>query len=212
MQDSVLSLCRVKLRDQQRLASGPLAEYPVQSTDGAVPRSGNASGGGHPGAALRCAPGGPNDYVYLILQPQGWAPLCAEMGRADLVDHPDYATPARRLERIDEVFGVVEAWTSTMDKFTVYERCNAVGVPCGPVLDTRELLEDPSLRDRELVVAVEHPQRGKYYTVGCPLQLADSPVEYPSAPLLGQHTDAVLGTLLGFGDEEIAALRTQGAV
>lgn len=212
MQDSVLNLCRVKLRDQQRLAAGPLREYPVQSPDGAVPRSGNASGGGHPGAALRCAPGGPNDYVYLILQPQGWAPLCKEMGKEDLAEHPDFATPECRVQRLDEVFATIEAWTSTMDKLEVYERCNTIGVPCGPVLDTRELLDDPSLRDRELVVAVEHPERGKYLTVGCPLQLSDSPVDYASAPLLGEHTMEVLAGDLGLSAEEIEALQAEGAV
>ncbi len=212
MQDSVLNLCRVKLRDQQRLGSGPLAEYPSQSTTGAVPRSGNASGGGHPGAALRCAPGGPNDFVYLIIQPQVWAPLCAEIGRSDLVDDPKFSTPEARLERLDEVFTVVEDWTSTKTKFEVYERCNAIGVPCGPVLDTRELLEDPSLRQRSMVVAVDHPVRGSYLTVGCPLQLSDSPVDYRSAPLLGQHTAELLGEVLGLSDDEIRSLQDQGAL
>jgi formyl-CoA transferase len=75
MQDSVLNLVRVKLRDQQRLAAGPLKEYPNKEFGDFVPRSGNASGGGQPGAALKCAPGGPNDYVYVIIQPQVWAPL-----------------------------------------------------------------------------------------------------------------------------------------
>lgn len=212
MQDSVLNLCRVKLRDQQRIASGPLPEYPVQPGDGTVPRSGNASGGGHPGAALRCAPGGPNDYVYLILQPQGWAPLCTEMGHPELIEHPDFESPARRLERLDEVFGLIESWTSTMTKLEVYERCNAIGVPCGPVFDAKELLEDPSLRARRLVVSIEHPERGEYATVGCPLELSDSPVDYRPAPLLGQHTDQVLEGDLGFSGEEIADLRAQGAI
>lgn len=212
MQDSVLNLCRVKFRDQQRLVAGPLDEYPVQSDHGAVPRSGNASGGGHPGAALRCAPGGPNDYVYMILQPQGWALLCREMGREDLVDHPDFATPPRRLERLDEVFALIESWTSTMDKFAVYERCSAIGVPCGPVLDTKELLGDASLRDRQLVVSIDHPGRGSYDTVGCPLQLSDSPVDYHPAPLLGQHTDEVLEGILGYSAPEVAELRAQGAI
>lgn len=212
MQDSVLNLCRVKFRDQQRLWSGPLEEYPAQSTTGAVPRSGNASGGGHPGSALRCAPGGPNDYVYLIIQPQIWASLCTEMSRPDLIDHPDFATPEARLNRLEEVFALIEAWTSTMTKFEVYSRCSAIGVPCGPVLDTRELLEDPSLRSREMVVAVKHPSRGEYLTIGCPLQLSDSPVEYKAAPLLGEHTDEILSELLGLADEEIRALADQGAI
>lgn len=212
MQDSVLNLCRVKMRDQQRLASGPLPEYPTQSTTGAVPRSGNASGGGHPGAALRCAPGGPNDYVYVIIQPQGWAPLCKEMGRPDLIDDPEFATPETRLVRLPSVFAEVEAWTSTINKHEVYKRCNAIGVPCGPVLDTRELLHDRSLRDRDMVVAVEHPQRGQYLTVGCPVQLSDSPVDYQPAPLLGEHTIELLHEVLGLDDDAIRALQDEGAV
>jgi formyl-CoA transferase len=212
MQDSVLNLCRVKLRDQQRLVAGPLAEYPVQSEDGAVPRSGNASGGGHPGSALRCAPGGPNDYVYLILRPTEWAVLCKEMGREELVDDPDFATPERRVDRLGEVFSLIERWTSTMTKWEVYERLNGIGVPCGPVFDTKELLEDPSLRDRGLIAVVDHPQRGTYHTVGCPMQLSDSPVEYAPAPLLGQHTRELLADELGFDDEEIATLEREGAI
>ncbi len=212
MQDSVLNLCRVKLRDQQRLESGPLNEYPVQSSTGAVPRSGNASGGGHPGAALRCAPGGPNDFVYLIIQPQIWAPLCQEMGRPELIDHPDFATPAARLQRLPEVFATIEDWTSTLTKFEVYERCNAIDVPCGPVLDTSELISDEALRDRQMVAAVKHPERGEYMTVGCPLQLSDSPVEYRSAPLLGEHTAEILREVLGLDDERITVLQEAGAI
>lgn len=212
MQDSVLNLCRVKLRDQQRLESGPLGEYPVQSSTGAVPRSGNASGGGHPGAALRCAPGGPNDFVYLIIQPQIWAPLCQEMGRPELIENPDFATPAARLKRLPEVFATIEDWTSTLTKFEVYERCNAIDVPCGPVLDTSELINDEALRDRQMVAAVKHPERGEYMTVGCPLQLSDSPVEYRAAPLLGEHTTEILRGVLGLDEERIAGLQEAGAI
>lgn len=212
MQDAVLNLCRVKLRDQQRLAAGTLAEYPVQSAAGSVPRSGNASGGGHPGAALRCSPGGPNDFVYVIVQPQGWAPLCTEIGRPELVDDPRYATPEARLQRLDEVFGIVEAWTCTMGKNEVFKRLSAIDVPCGPVLDTRELLEDPGLRERDMVVAVPHPERGEYMTVGCPLQLSDSPVDHRRAPLLGEHTAELLREVLGLDDDAITALHEEGAV
>ncbi|MHB1712216.1 MAG: formyl-CoA transferase [Acidimicrobiales bacterium] len=212
MQDSVLNLCRVKLRDQQRLLHGPLPEYPTDSAAGVVPRSGNASGGGHPGAVLQCAPGGPNDYVYMIIQPQMWEPLCIEMGRPDLAVDPRFATAENRVERLAEVFAMIEAWTSGQTKYRVYERCNAIGVPCGPVLDALELLEDPSLRDRNMIASVEHPERGRYYTVGCPLQLSDSPVEYRPSPLLGQHTAEVLEEILGYGPDQIASLRDEGAV
>ncbi len=213
MQDSVLNLCRVKIRDQQRLAGGPLAEYPVTTTGTpAVPRAGNASGGGHPGAALRCHPGGPNDYVYLIIQPKVWASLCKEMGREELVTDPDFKTPEARLQRLPEVFSLVEAFTLTLTKFEVYRRLNAVDVPCGPVFDTKELLEDESLRARGITVEVDHPERGRYATVGSPLQLSDSPVDYRRAPLLGEHTGPILRDELGFSPEEIAALAEEGAI
>jgi formyl-CoA transferase len=212
MQDSVLNLCRVKMRDQQRIERGPLNEYPNRTFNGVVPRSGNASGGGHPGSALRCAPGGPNDYVYLIIQPQIWEPLCNEMGRPDLIADPKYATPEARVLILDEVFRIIEAWTQQHTKYEVLERCNAHDIPCGPVLAMSELLEDPSLRARGMVASVEHPQRGTYYTVGCPLGLSDSPVEYRRAPLLGEHNDELLKELMGYDAAQVANLRTEGVI
>jgi formyl-CoA transferase len=212
MQDSVLNLCRVKMRDQQRLARGPLREYPNQSFNGVVPRSGNASGGGHPGSALRCAPGGPNDYVYLIIQPQIWEPLCNAMGRPELVTDPKYATPEARVLILDEVFGIVEQWTKQFSKYEVLERCNALDIPCGPVLAMKELLEDESLRARGMIAAVEHPQRGTYYTVGCPLGLSDSPVDYRRAPLLGEHNEELLKELMGYDAAQVERLRAEGVI
>ncbi|HEX8805873.1 MAG TPA: CoA transferase, partial [Candidatus Aquilonibacter sp.] len=212
MQDSVLNLCRVKMRDQQRISRGPLHEYPNSSFNGVVPRSGNASGGGHPGSALRCAPGGPNDYVYLIVQPQIWEPLCNEMGRPDLITDPKYATPEARVSILDEVFRIIEAWTQQYNKYEVLERGNALDIPCGPVLAMSELLEDESLRARGMIAAVEHPQRGTYYTVGCPLGLSDSPVDYRRAPLLGEHNEEVLEELMGYDAAQVASLRAEGVI
>ncbi len=212
MQDSVLNLCRVKMRDQQRIARGPLREYPNRSFNGVVPRSGNASGGGHPGSALRCAPGGPNDYVYLIIQPQIWEPLCNAMGRPDLITDAKYATPEARVPILDEVFRIIEAWTQQFGKYEVLERCNALDIPCGPVLGMSELLEDEALRARGMVAAVEHPERGTYYTVGCPLGLSDSPVEYRRAPLLGEHNEELLEELMGYDAAQVANLRTEGVI
>jgi formyl-CoA transferase len=212
MQDSVLNLCRVKMRDQQRIARGPLHEYPNRSFNGVVPRSGNASGGGHPGSALRCAPGGPNDYVYLIIQPQIWEPLCNEMGRPELITDPKYATPEARVKILDDVFGIIEAWTKQHTKYEVLERCNAHDIPCGPVLAMSELLDDQALRARGMVAQVEHPQRGTYYTIGCPLGLSDSPVEYRRAPLLGEHSEELLQELMGYDAAQVASLRTEGVI
>jgi formyl-CoA transferase len=212
MQDSVLNLCRVKMRDQQRIGRGPLNEYPNRSFNGVVPRSGNASGGGHPGSALKCAPGGPNDYVYLIIQPQIWEPLCNEMGRPDLIADAKYATPEARVPILDEVFRIIEAWTQQYTKYEVLERCNTLDIPCGPVLAMSELLEDPSLRARGMVAAVEHPERGIYYTIGCPLGLSDSPVDYRRAPLLGEHNEELLKELMGYDAAQVASLRTEGVI
>jgi formyl-CoA transferase len=214
MQDSVLNLCRVKLRDQQRLAHGPLKEYPQypNGTFGeAVPRAGHASGGGQPGHVLQCAPGGPNDYIYVIIQPQAWTPLMEVVGREDLIEDPDWATPEARLPKLESCFHLIEGWTVTKTKFEVMEILNAHNVPCGPVLSMKELAEDPSLRATETVVEVEHPERGKFLTVGNPIKLSDSPTEVTQSPLLGEHTEEIMREI-GYGDNEIAAAQEDGAI
>jgi formyl-CoA transferase len=212
MQDSVLNLVRVKMRDHQRLQHGPLSEYPSKTFGKAVPRSGNASGGGHPGTALRCKPGGPNDYIYIVFQPQIWEPLLKTMGREDLIGDPRYRTPQARLERLDEVYALVEEWTMQYTKFEVMEILNKIDVPCGPVLDTADLIANEHLRARQMIVEVQHPQRGVFTTVGCPLKLSDSPVEVVSSPLFGEHTEAVLRDELGYTATEVEKLREEGVV
>ncbi|KPC59553.1 formyl-CoA transferase [Streptomyces chattanoogensis] len=212
MQHAVLNLCRVKLRDQQRLAHGPLAEYPNENFGDEVPRSGNASGGGQPGWAVRCAPGGPNDYVYVIVQPAGWRPLTELIGRPELAEDPEWATPEARLPRLPKLFRLIEEWSRTLPKWEVLERLNAHHIPCGPVLSTREIVEDASLAANGMVVEVEHPQRGTFTTVGSPLKLSDSPVEIDRSPLLGEHNDEVYGGELGLGDAELRRLRAAGVI
>jgi formyl-CoA transferase len=211
MQDAVLNLCRVKLRDQQRLAHGPLGEYPNETFGDEVPRSGNASGGGQPGWAVRCAPGGPNDYIYVIIQPPGWRPITELIGKPELADDPQWATPEARLSKLDKVFAMIEDWTSGLSKWDVMEQLNAANVPCGPILSTRELIEDETLAELGSVVEVQHPDRGAYKTVGCPLKLSDSPVEITRSPLLGEHNAEVLGEL-GYDPTELARLRAAGVI
>ena len=211
MQDAVLNLCRVKLRDQQRLAHGPLGEYPNEVFTDEVPRSGNASGGGQPGWAVRCAPGGPNDYIYVIIQPVGWAPITELIGQPELADDPEWATPEARLSKLDKVFALVEQWTEQHTKWEVMERLNARNIPCGPILSTRELIEDETLAELGTVVEVQHPERGAFKTVGCPLKLSDSPVEIERSPLLGEHNNEVLGEL-GYGPQDLDRLRTAGVI
>ncbi|MFI1358536.1 formyl-CoA transferase [Streptomyces sp. NPDC020898] len=212
MQHAVLNLCRVKLRDQQRLAHGPLAEYPNDGFGDEVPRSGNASGGGQPGWAVRCAPGGPNDYVYVIVQPVGWAPLTALIGRPELADDPEWATPQARLPKLAKMFQLIEEWTSTLPKGQVLQQLNTHNIPCGPILSTKEIIEDASLAANDMIVTVDHPERGPFTTVGNPLKLSDSPTHITTPPLLGQHTEEILIRELGLGDEELRLLRASGVI
>jgi formyl-CoA transferase len=207
MQDGVLNLCRVKMR--------PLKEYPQYPNDSfgdAVPRAGNASGGGQPGWVVQCAPGGPNDYIYVIIQPQGWEPLMKVIGREDLIEHPDWATPQARLPKLDQCFALIEQWTKTKDKFEAMNTLNPLNVPCGPILSMKELAAEPSLRATGTVVEVDHPTRGPYLTVGNPIKLSDSPSEVTRSPLLGEHTEEILREVGGYDDNQIAAARDEGAI
>jgi formyl-CoA transferase len=191
MQDAVLNLCRVKMRDQQRLQHGPLLEYPNKEFGDTVPRAGNASGGGQPGSALKCAPGGPNDYIYTIIQPQGWTPLMKLVGREDLIEDAAFATPEARITHLDECFAIVEEWTKTQNKFDAMRAFNAINVPCGPIMSMKDIYEDESLYEAGTLARVQHPERGEYVTVACPIHLSDSPVEVKPAPLLGEHNKEV---------------------
>jgi formyl-CoA transferase len=212
MQHAVLNLCRVKLRDQQRLAHGPLAEYPNEQFTDEVPRSGNASGGGQPGWAVKCSPGGPNDYIYVIVQPPGWAPIAKLIGRPELAEDPEWSTPAARLPKLDKMFQLIEEWASRLTKWDALAELNALNVPCGPILSTKELIEDASLADNNMVVTVDHPERGAFKTVGCPIKLSDSPVKIETSPLLGQHNEDVYVRELGLAPERLAELKTQGVI
>jgi formyl-CoA transferase len=217
MQDGVLNLCRVKLRDQQRLArTGVMQEYP-QYPHGrfgdAVPRAGNASGGGQPGSIVKCRgwESDPNAYLYFIAQAPVWKEICKVIGKEDWITNPDYATPSARLPRLTEVFGAIEAWTVTKTKFEAMKLLNEHDIPCGPILSMKELAEEPSLRTTGTIVEVDHPTRGKYLTVGNPIKMSDSPTDVQRSPLLGEHTDEVLAEL-GYGPQDIGALREQKVI
>ena len=217
MQDSVLNLCRVKLRDQQRLAHGPLKEYPQypNGTFGdAVPRAGNASGGGQPGWIVKCKgwETDPNAYIYVITQAAVWPQICKVIGKEAWIEDPEYATPEARLPKLAAIFDTIEGWTKTKTKLEAMDILNPLNVPCGPILSMKELAEEPSLRATGTVVEVDHPTRGKYLTVGNPIKLSDSPSEVLRSPLLGEHTDEVLRDILGLSAEDIAAARAEGAV
>jgi len=211
-----LNLCRVKLRDQQRIAHGPLTEYP-QYPNGkfgkAVPRAGNASGGGQPGWIVKCKgwEEDPDSYAYVIAQAAAFPALAKAIGHEDWLTDPKWSTPAARLDKHERMFDEIEKWTMTKDKMEVMNILNAVDVPVGPILSMKEIAEEPSLRATGTVVEVDHPTRGKYISVGNPIKLSDSPTEVTRSPLLGEHTEEVLREL-GFGDNEITAARQEGAI
>jgi len=217
MQDSVLNLCRVKLRDQQRLErTGVMKEYP-QYPNGefgeAVPRAGNASGGGQPGWILKCKgwETDPNAYIYFITQAPVWAKICNVIGKEEWATDPNYATAAARLPHLKDIFSEIERWTMTKTKFQAMDILNKYDIPCGPILSMKEIAEEPSLRETGTIVEVDHPVRGKYLTVGNPIKLSDSPTEVTRSPLLGEHTDEVMAEL-GYQPEQIAHLRAVGAI
>ncbi len=218
MQDGVINLCRVKLRDQQRLQVGPLTEYSQYGAGipfgDATPRAGNDSGGGQPGRILKCKgwETDPNAYTYFITQAAVWEKVCDVIGAPEWKDAPGYATPAERLDKLDAIFARIEEWTMTKTKFEVMDICNPLDIPVGPILSTKEIMEDEGLRKTGTIVDVDHPTRGRYTSVGCPVKLSDSPVEVTRSPLLGEHTEEILREVLGYGGEDLARIMESGAV
>ena len=218
MQDGVLNLCRVKLRDQQRLSKGPLKEYSQFGEnipfDDATPRAGNDSGGGQPGRILKCKgwETDPNAYTYFITQAAVWEKVCDVIGKPEWKEDESYSTPALRLPKLNEIFNTIEAWTMTKTKFEVMDICNPLDIPVGPILSLKELAEDQGLRDTNTIVEVDHPERGKYLTVGNPIKLSDSPAKVERSPLLGEHTDEILKEFCKMSENEIKAVREAGAV
>jgi formyl-CoA transferase len=217
MQDSVLNLCRVKLRDQQRLDRiGYLEEYPQYphgSFTDVVPRGGNAGGGGQPGWVLKCKgwETDKNAYIYFTIQGHAWAPICKAIGKPEWIDDPAYMTASARQDKIFDIFGTIEAWLADKTKFEAVNILRKFDIPCAPVMTMKELVNDPSLRESGTIAEVDHKERGKYLTVGSPIKFSDLKVEITGSPLLGEHTNEVLETL-GYSSKEIAALHAAQAV
>ena len=199
MQDAVVNLVRVSLRDHQRFGKPPA-------------RTGNQLGRNVPGTTYACAPGGPNDYVYIYAQQQMWPAVIGVLGRPELADDPRFKTVELRWENRAALEPIVEAWTRQRTKHEVMRLMGDAGVPCGACQDTGEVLADPHLRAREMVVDVDYPKRGTYQTVGCPIKLSNSPVAVSRPPLLGEHTDDLLGSLCNVAPGDVKALRDKGVV
>jgi formyl-CoA transferase len=199
MQDSVVNLIRVSLRDHQRQGR------PME-------RHGNQLGHTVPGTTYACAPGGPDDYVIVLCQPQMWPALVKVLGRPELADDVRFKTQEARWENRDALNAIVEAWTRQRSKHEVMRLLGDAGVPCGACQDTGEVLADPHLKAREMIVDIDYPTRGTYQTVGCPIKLSDSPVAVTRPPLLGEHSAEVLRDLCGVDPDAVAKLRDNGVV
>jgi formyl-CoA transferase len=208
----------VKLRDQQRLAHGPLKEYSQYGAGvpfgDAVPRAGNDSGGGQPGWILKCKgwETDPNAYIYFITQAPVWQKICDVIGKPEWKTDPEYATPAARLPKLRSIFDTIEEWTKTKTKFELMDILNKDDIPCGPILSMKEIAEEPSLRKTGTVVEVDHPTRGKYLSVGNPIKLSDSPTEVLRSPLLGEHTAEILREVLGYSESDVRRVEASGAI
>ena len=212
MQDSVLNLCRVKMRDHQRLQHGPLIEFSVP-TEGLteVPRGGNDSGGGQLGNAIKCKGGGINDYLYVVVQEAIWPALANLVGGDKLVHDARFAKIGDRRVNQKAMWRLLNEYASHHTKQELMAIFNEIDVPCGPVLGTEDLANDEHIKIREMYVEVDHKKRGKHFNVGMPIKLSASPTVITPAPLLGEHTDEILKEVLGYDDEKIAAKRAAGA-
>jgi formyl-CoA transferase len=217
MQDAVLNLCRVKLRDQLRLDRlGYLEEYPQyphgKFTD-VVPRGGNAGGGGQPGWVLKCKgwQTDPNAYIYFTIQGQAWAPICDAIGKPEWKNDPAYMTPKARQPHITAIFATIEEWLADKTKFEAVDILRKFDIPCSPVMSMKEIANDPSLRASGTITEVQHKARGPYLTVGSPIKFSDMKVEITGSPLLGEHTDEVLGEL-GYDKDQIKHMHEAKAV
>jgi formyl-CoA transferase len=202
MQEAVLNITRVKFT-------------PTLSNGRPLERMGNRSASGAYADLVRCAGAGPNDYVYLMLPPDNAEPFDAMVeiiGRSDLKTDAHFSTPPARAKHVEELTGIIEAWTMKRDKHEVMRVFAGRGIPCGAVLDTAEVLADPHLRERGTVFDLEHPTRGRFAMIGSPLRLSDSPLEVSPAPLFGEHTEEVLRTLGGYSAEEVRRLKEKGVL
>lgn len=216
MMDGVMNLCRVKFRDHQRLTRGPLTEYSVP-TENLIetPRAGNDSGGGQLGNAVKCKPGGPNDYIYVVVQEAVWEPLAKrigpEVGHPELATDPRYAKIGDRRKNQNDVWKLLDQFGSNYTKRELMVILNELDVPCGPIMSTADLANDEHVRGREMYVELDHPQRGKWFNVGMPIKLSDSAAKIKRSPTLGEHTEEILREVLGWSDAEIAAKKQAGA-
>ena len=197
--DAVVNLIRIRFRDT--LVTGK-----------ATPRLGTRSQITAPSNLYRCRPYGPNDYVYIhCATVEMWKAMVEVLGRPELAEDPRFNDRRGRVAHQEEVDAMVEAWTEKRTKHEAMDILGKVGVPCGAVLDTAELLTDPSLVERQMMVPMEHPVLGRVTVPGNPVRLSASPTTVKSSPLLGEHNAEIYGAL-GCTTEELGAMKRDGVI
>ena len=211
MMDCVMNLVRVKWRDHQRIERGPLPEYSIQEFEDFTPRAGNDSGGGQLGNAIKCKPGGNNDYLYIVVQEHVWNALANRVGGEALVKDERFENINARRKNQAAMWKLLEDFASSYTKRELMAILNEIDVPCGPIMSTKDLANDEHVKLREMYVELDHPERGKWHNLGCPIKLSDSPVEITRSPLLGEHTEEILSEVLGYGADRVGELKQAGA-
>jgi formyl-CoA transferase len=212
MMDAVMNLCRVKFRDHQRLTRGPLPEFSIP-TDGQkdTPRSGNDSGGGQLGNAIKCKPGGPNDYIYVVVQEVVWDALAKRVGGEALAKDERFVNIQSRRKNQPALWQMLNDFAANYTKRELMAVLNEIDVPCGPIMSTDDLMNDEHVKLREMVVELDHPERGAWQNIGMPIKLSASSVPVERSPLLGEHTDEILQSVLGYTDAHVTTLKEGGA-
>ena len=160
-----------------------------------------------------CAPGGPNDYIYImVVTTRMWDALVAAIDMPELGMDPRFATVRDRHANGDALWEIIAGWTRQRTKFEAMQHLAAAGVPCSAVYDTEDLLADPHLRARNMIRTIQHPTVGEFQLLAPPIHLSDSEVELQRAPLLGEHTRETLTAELGLSEAEIEALAARGVI
>jgi crotonobetainyl-CoA:carnitine CoA-transferase CaiB-like acyl-CoA transferase len=204
MQDAMLHYMRTNFATQGR-------------TGKAVERNGARTGGANnaPAGLYPCAPGGTNDYVYIMTSranPEHWARLCKVIGREDLIEDPRFTTPNKRVENEKEIDAVISEWTRRRTKQEAMTQVGAVGVPAGAVFDTLELQNDRNFEDRGIMQTMHHPKYGDFKMPAWPVRIDGKPPRVDPSPMLGQHTDDVLTSWLGLSAADVEVLRGGGVL
>jgi crotonobetainyl-CoA:carnitine CoA-transferase CaiB-like acyl-CoA transferase len=161
-----------------------------------------------PHNAYRTHPGGYNDWCVIVCpSDEEWERLVQVMGAPSWASLEKFATVAERLRHQEELDEHIEAWSMTLEKYELTERCQSSRVRALPVQSAEDRVEhDPQLRHRQMYQALEHPVLGLHKVQNAPFKLSETPASnHLPAPLIGQHTREIVEGLLGYSHDELRA-------